>query len=88
MDDEQIRRSSPRIDGGDGLTFDFPEARRKYASERRERHERRRQAGVFPPVSYFPAFHHIEERAYWKTALGTPQQHVDSTNLAGLGDFG
>ncbi|MFI0013696.1 MULTISPECIES: hypothetical protein [Streptomyces] len=86
VDEEQKRVTSPQVIGGGVLTLDFPEARLQHRVEQRRREEaERRRSYVNPQI--IPEFHSIEERAYWKTELGTPKEHEESHNLAGLGDF-
>jgi hypothetical protein len=91
VDEEQVRAESARVDGGGHLTLDFPQARRQYVLERQDSEEERSSSYAFPSL-VIPAlpslnFHSIEERAYWKTELGTPKEHVISHNLASLGEF-
>lgn len=88
VDHEQKRVTSPEVVGGDHLTLDFPEARLQYRVERRRREEAERRRSLYSSPSVIPDFHTIKERVYWKTELGTPQEHVpDSQPMAGLGDF-
>ncbi|MEV0304296.1 hypothetical protein [Streptomyces prasinus] len=64
VDNEQMRATSPQIDGGGNLILDFPEARLQHRVElRRRQEEEQRQSRYFnPPV--ISNFHFIEERVH------------------------
>ncbi|WP_285574670.1 hypothetical protein [Streptomyces sp. RTGN2] len=90
--DETVRATTAQVVGGEHITLDFPQARRQYADERRDREEQeaRRQSAPFHAlgsVNPLRNFHFIEERVHWKTELGTPKEHTDRNNLRSLGNF-
>lgn len=90
VDEEQMRAESARVDAGDHLALEFPQARIQYHRERRGREEaeEQRRSNQFPhiPAALSPDYHYIAERVYWRTELGTSKEHASSHNLAGLGD--
>ncbi|WP_432127682.1 hypothetical protein [Streptomyces sp. bgisy082] len=91
VDEEQMRAESARVDAGDHLALEFPQARIQYHRERRGREEaeEQRRSNQFPhiPAALPPDYHYIAEQVYWRTELGTPKEHASSHHLAGLGDF-
>ncbi|MEV8334434.1 hypothetical protein [Streptomyces niveus] len=87
VDNEQMRTAIPQIDGGEHLILDFPEARLQHRVEhRRRQEEEQRQSRYFNPPGT-PNFHFIEKRVHWKTELGTPKEHIESSRMSGLGEF-
>lgn len=93
VDAEEKRVTSPRVEPGEPLTLDFPEARRKFEAEQREYADvqaRQRTSapwGVSTSDTLRFYTHTIEKRVQWKTELDAPKVQEEPRGFTALGNF-
>ncbi|MFJ5059713.1 hypothetical protein ACIP96_09810 [Streptomyces nigra] len=92
VDDEEVTERAARVEAGESITLDFPQARQILLREQRE--HRAQQARRRPGPAYMQPYdplrfrnHFIEKWVQWKTELGAPREHSDANRFASLGDL-